>query len=196
MPEDRKTPSHCLPQIGFTLLELLVTVTVIAALASLALPAWGLLAKSGARRTATTTVMEALERARSQAITTKRDVWVLFSHEIADGGADAIRLLAKEAGLFLPLGPWIKLPPAISFREGSGTLMDERPPEDVLKAAFAGVSQSEGCTVGALMFRRNGGIGIPPQGGNSLNITLGPSKGSDATISLARATGRASLEFP
>lgn len=194
MPEDRKTPSLHLSQAGITLLELLVTAAVIAALASLAIPAWGLVAKSGARRNATALVMESLERARSDAIASKRDVWVLFSHAPDGNQADAMRLLAKEGSAVSPIGPWIKLPPSVSFREGRGSLMDERPPGDIVKAAFPEAGKSRDCSLGSVMFRRSGGIGIPAQGGNSLTIELGPAKGPDTSITLARAAGRASAE--
>ena len=175
-----------------------MTVTVIAALASLAIPAWGLLSKTVARRNATAMVMESLERARSEAITTKQDIWIIFCHHPRGDGPDALRLVTKEGGSVSPraIGPWIKLPPSISFREGSGTLMDERAPDDIVKAAFTKPDQSGDFTAGALMFRRSGGIGIPAQGGNSLTISLGPSKGPDSIITLARAAGRASAESP
>ena len=173
-----------------------MTVTVIAALASLAIPAWGLLAKTGARRNATATVMESLERGRSEAITTKQDIWVIFCHHPRGDVSDALRLVAKDGVSVSPIGPWIKLPPSISFRKGSGTLMDERPPADIVKAAFTKPDPSGDYTAGSLMFRRSGGIGIPAQGGNSLTISLGSSKGPDSTITLARAAGRASAESP
>jgi type II secretory pathway pseudopilin PulG len=179
-------------------MELLVTMAVIAALASLALPAWGVLSRSGAQRKATAVVMESLERARTEAITTKQEVWVLFRHHPRSDQPDSLRLLGKKDGSTspLPLGPWIKLPPSITFRTGAGTLMDERPPADILQAGFQENAKAGDCVLGGLMFRRAGGIGIPVQGGNTLSIILGAPKGGDSTITLARAAGRATTESP
>lgn len=177
-----------------TLPELLVTMAVIAALASLAIPAWGLLARTAGQRKAAAVVMESLERARSEAITAKQDVWVLFCHHPRGDRPDAMRLLGKEGISVSPLGPWIKLPSRVAFRTGAGTLMDECPPASVQKAAFPESEKSGECVIGCVMFRRSGGVGIPLQGGNTLSITLGGTKGTDATITLARAAGRASAE--
>ena len=177
-----------------TLLEMLVTMAVIAVLASLAIPAWGLLSGSGAQRRATAAVMEALEGARNEAITTKRDVWVLFCHHPRGDQPDAMRLLAKDGNSVSPLGSRIRLPSPITFRTGAGTLMDECPPPAILKAAFP--EQSGDNVFGSVMFRRSGGVGIPAQGGNNLSISLGASKGPDSTITLARAAGKAAAESP
>lgn len=173
-----------------------MTVTVIAALATMTIPAWGLLSKSLARRNATALVMESLERARSEAITTKRDVWVIFCHYPRGDGRDALRLVANDGDKVSAMGPWSKLPPSISFREGNGTLMEERPPAEIVKAALTEPGIAGNGTAGCLMFRRSGGIGIPLQGGNSLTISFGSSKGPDSTVTLARAAGRASAESP
>ena len=192
MPRDRKPPFSLANLAGVTILELLVTVTVIAALATLTIPAWGLLSNTLARRNATALVMESLERARSEAITMKREVWVVFKHQRGNGH-DALRLVEKDGDSVSAMGPVIKLPSSISFREGSGSLMGEHPPAEIAKAAF---QDSGDGTLGSLMFRRSGGVGIPLQGGNSLTITLASPKGTDSTITLARAAGRASAESP
>lgn len=195
--EDQQEPSLHPPEAGVTLLELLVTMAVIAALASLAIPGWGLLSKTGAQRRATAAVMESLERARSEAITSKQEVWVLFRHHSNGDQPDAVRILAKEGGLISPLGTWIKLPSSITFRMGAGTLMDDSPPSEILKAALPDFENPGDSMFGAVMFRRGGGVGNPKQGGNSLSVALGAGKkGPDSTITIARAAGRACVGSP
>lgn len=179
-------------------MELLVTMTVIAALASLAIPAWGHLSRTGSQRKATAVVMDSLERARTEAITTKQEVWVLFRHHPHSDQPDALRILGKKEGSAspFPLGSWIKLPPSIAFRTGAGTLMDELPPAEILRAGYQENGKTGDCVLGGVMFRRAGGVGIPLQGGNSLSIILDGPKGGDSTITLARAAGRATTGSP
>lgn len=173
---------------GLTLTELLVTIAVIAALASLAVPAWSTLTGSHARKVGPSMVMESMERARSEAITTRRPVWVLFRHSPGNPG-DALRIVAKGESSIIPLGPWIKLPQGITFHSGAGTLLDEKPAEDVLSAANNGATS--GTTVGSVMFRPTGSVGYPLRGGNQLTLGLDSASGTSCgLITLSRATGR------
>jgi hypothetical protein len=173
------------------LTELLVTMTVIAALASLTVPAWRALHRAGSSKAATSLVMDSLERARGEAITKKRDVWLLFRHSVGSG-CDSLRIVSRGEEGYVPLGAWVTLPAGITFHDEPGTLMDERPAGDLLAAACKNADPSEKEVFGSVMFRRSGGIGIPAQGGNRLCIGMGSrSKGAVTTINLARASGRA-----
>lgn len=171
--------------------ELLVTMTVIAALASLTVPAWRALHRAGSSKAATSLVMDSLERARGEAITKKRDVWLLFRHSVGSG-RDSLRIVSRGEEGYVPLGAWVPLPAGITFHDEPGTLMDERPAGDLLAAACKNADPSDKEVFGSVMFRRSGGIGIPAQGGNRLCIGMDShSKGAVTTINLARASGRA-----
>lgn len=181
---------------GLTLAELLVTITLIAALTSLAVPAWSALTRSHARKVGPGLVMESMERARSEAITTKQPVWVLFRHSLGNGGDD-LRIMVKGEFSVFPLGPWIKLPQGITFHSVAGTLIDEKPAKDILSAAINGSSAdaSSGMLVGSVMFRPNGSVGHPLYGGNQLTLGLDSAGGASCgLITLSRATGRPAMQ--
>ena len=188
----RKYPFGFSP--GFSLLEMLVTMTLIAALASLVVPCWGMLTKSRSKQAATSIVMESLERARHAAITKKTDVWVIFQHQ---GGLqkDALRLLSRQGGIITTLDSWQPLPTGISFFAGSDSLMKERPPAEILITALNGETIVNGKLFGALMFQRSGRVGIPMQGGVPLILELNSvSSMSPTSILISRATGRATTK--
>lgn len=173
-----------------------MSITIIAALASLTVPAWSTLTRSRARQIAGSMVMESLELARSSALTTKRDTWVLFRHR-GDGERDALRIVSREEGSSAPLGTWKPLPAGILFHVGQGTLMDEPPPREILSAALGESASPAGQTFGCVMFQRSGRIGRPspsPAGsGNQLTLSFDSKVGpAPHPITLSRATGRSS----
>lgn len=177
---------------GLTLTELLVSITVIAALASLAVPAWSTLTNSRARQVASGMVMESMELARSTALTTKKDVWIIFNHQ-GDGHRDAFRVVSSGDGSVTPLGPWKQLPGGISFLNGEGTLMDEHPPQEILSSSRTNTTPLAGETFGSVMFLRSGRVGRPLRGGNQLTLAFHSLTGTaPLPIFLSRATGRCS----
>lgn len=191
---------------AFTLLELLVTMTVMAALISLILPAWNSVKRSRARQAALTITMESLERARTAAITGKKEVWVLLRHGNTPSGrtpesesGDAIRIIGKTGDDISPIDPWQPLPAGTSFVPTPGTLMEEAPPREILTSALGGKAPVN-TTFGSIMFLRSGRVGIPKTGGNGLSLRIGESAtGSKsaphtACLLISRASGRASPE--
>jgi prepilin-type N-terminal cleavage/methylation domain-containing protein len=178
---------------GFTLTELLVTITIIAALVSLTIPAWSAVTRARAGKNAGSLVMESLERARSEAVTTRRTVWVLFRHA-ADHTGDGIRILAKGNGSVVPEGPWLKLPAGITFHAGAGTLLEEAPPGEILSAA-GGTPVTSDAKIGSVMFHQSGRIGYPPRGGSQLSLVLDSAGGSACgQITLSRSTGKPAIQ--
>jgi len=173
---------------GVTLTELLVTLSVIAVLAGLTIPTWGAITRSRAPKAAASTVMECLERARSEAITTRRGVWVLFRQ----GKGDAVRIVAGDGGSPVALGPWFPLPSVILFDQGQGNLLSEQPPRGIVDAAYNGKTPDTGIRTGGVMFARTGGIALPARGGNALRIGFSTRSGAPLPgITLSRGTGRA-----
>ena len=177
---------------GLTLTELLVSITVIAALASLTVPAWTTLTRSRARQVASSMVMESLELARSTALTTKKETWVVFRHP-GEGQRDAFRIVSSGDESLSPLGAWKQLPAGIFFRDGEGTLMDEPPSSEILSSALNDSAAPAGQTFGSVMFQRSGRIGRPLRGGNQLTLSFHSLSGpAPQPILLSRATGRSS----
>lgn len=191
---------------AYTLLELLVTITVIAALCSLILPAWQSVKRSRSRQAALTITMESLERARIAAITGKKDTWVVFRHRKnppvgrqGNDRCDAIRIIEKERENISPIATWQPLPAGTAFDSSANTLMAEPPPGDILLSAVNGNAPGD-VTFGSIMFLRSGKVGLPRPGGNGLTLgivespTGSPSDSRLASLHVSRATGRASLE--
>jgi len=176
---------------GFSLIELLVVIALIAALISLAVPAWTSIARHQAKNSAVSLVMEGLEQARIAASSGKKEVWVVFRNELAKKAS--LRLVRQEATNFTPLGNWITLPQGITFQTGGSTLMEQKPP-DVVIAATLGSQLPKGATLGSILFLRSGRIGLPQPGGPALSLQLADSMAPiPQSITISRATGRSSI---
>jgi len=177
---------------GLTLTELLVTITIIAALALLTTPAWTTLTRSRARQVTSAMIMESLECARNSSLSTKSDTWVVFRH-LGEGKRDAFRIISSGGASTVPLGPWKQLPAGIFFRDDMGTLMGEHPPQEILSSAINDTTPPAGQVFGSVMFQRSGRIGRPLRGGNQLTISFNSTKGpAPDSMLLYRATGRPS----
>ncbi len=204
--QDNQTPfcavsTHCpknSTRSGVTLTELLVVLAVIAALVSLALPAWRAITRSHANNAAMSLAMGTLEQARLAAVSGKKEVWVVLRNEDAlnKGSLRIVSRSGREDSplqSLVPLGNWTLLPRGIIFQTGERTLMDQNLPADVIAAALGG-SPSKGISLGGVMFQRSGRIGIPQQGGPSLSLRLKNEKGPlPSSIELSRGSGRANV---
>jgi type II secretory pathway pseudopilin PulG len=178
---------------GVTLTELLVTITAIAALALITMPAWSQLTRSQGGKAAASLVMGVLEQARIAATSGQKEVWVILRHAAGDG-RDGLRIVSRAADGYVADGTWVSLPSGISFQTGANSLMDEKPPGILLSQANNATPGGKSYSYGGLMFQRTGRVGIPKQEGNTLSIILQSSQaGRTETIALSRATGRASL---
>jgi prepilin-type N-terminal cleavage/methylation domain-containing protein len=178
---------------GFSLLEVLVTMSLIVVLMTLGIPCWGMMTRSRSKQAAASLVMESLERARLAAITNKSDVWVIFQHP---GGItpDSLRILSSQGGVISPLDRWQPLPAGISFHSGDN-LMKEQPPAPLLSSSLDGKTPDIKTRFGSIMFQRAGRVGIPLPGGNPMTLELASTATQPTTaILLSRATGRATCQ--
>ena len=176
---------------GFSMTELLVVVALVAVLSSLAVPAWSTINRGRANRVATGIVMDFLERARSGAISGRRDVWVVFRH--AENSIDGLRIASRDGDHYAAEGPWLNLPAGISFLSEVGTALEEKPPKEVIQAVLGTQNPSDKAIHGGIMFLRTGRIAVPLQGGNQLAIPFHSAKGNPPSrVIISRATGRAS----
>lgn len=173
---------------------MVVTMSLIVALTALVIPCWGVVIRSRSKQAAVSLVLESLEQARQTAITKKSDVWVIFQHP-AGGACDSLRLLSRQGNSITPLGVWQRLPGGITFRSSSDSLMQQRPPGDLLLSSFNAQAPPEGSLFGSVMFQHSGRIAVPLPGGPPLVLGLN-AKASPLpeSIMLSRATGRATYQ--
>ena len=180
--------------LAFSLLEILVTVTLIVALVLLMVPCWGMITRSRSKQAATNLVMGSMEQARHAAIAQKFDLWVVFQHR-QPPALDSFRLVSRQGSIIIPVNAWQNLPAGVSFHPGSGSLMQDPPPANVLSSSLDGLNVPEGTSFGSLMFLGSGRVGIPLPGGAPLVLKLDSLSSSiPAEILISRATGRATTQ--
>lgn len=140
------------PAGAFTLVEMLVVVSIILVVAVVALPAINSLSKTASRRSAVSLVMSALDQARAQAVSQSANVYFVFANGDSrlsfsnDGGKSTTDYRYRAFAIFqevyippqtstpsatpvqpyqlLPIRPWTLLPEGVSFRP------DDRPRDD------------------------------------------------------------------
>ncbi len=200
------------PQAGFTLIELMVVISIIAIMLAAGIPAINSLSKSGGRKAALGSLMGALEQARTEAIKSGRATYLVFPDTIP--GADAAttdRYAYRSYALFQedPENPtaskqltnWKTLPTGISIRSGSLNYFS-----NAKQFAFAPTSST--APFRFLQFTSTGEVDAASTPGASTgSIQLSIFEGSvlggqdratsanrnlNETITLARLTGRAS----
>ena len=180
---------------GFTLIEFLAVIAVIAALASLSIPAWSAMTRARANSAAMTLTMGALEQARLAATSGKKEVWLLFKNDDSTGKS-SLRIICRDNAGYSPLGTWILLPQGIRFQDGENNLMDQPPPKEIIASALGPKSPPSslppGVSLGGVQFLRSGRVGIPQQGGPALSLKLRNKNAAlPEPITLSRGTGRA-----
>jgi prepilin-type N-terminal cleavage/methylation domain-containing protein len=203
---------------GFSLVELLSVIAIIAIMMTLVAPVISGFGGAGARKGAVATVMGTLEQARVAALESGRDVVVVFARPNFPE-RDALIVLRKKddgSGEYEALTRWIRLPKGILIHEpnrgeniitaASGFSADEQnnirketPGDDPSDLAFVKFNSS-----GAVAFPQGNpnqlkvviSEGIRGAGGNEALISQ---KKQDAggfeIISLSRFTGRVQLDI-
>lgn len=199
---------------GFSLLELLVAIVLIALLMTLIMPVTSSFSGSAARKGAVTLVMTTLEEGRILAIETGREVAVVFwkkngSSNTAPDEADAMIVLRRnenETG-WEQMTRWIKLPYGVLFdSDDTASLILQNLPAAEITSLLPGAPLSK--DLGSVHFSPSGAVQWPVTA-SGLHITLTEGwRGTDGmllahkknsrnpeVISLARYTGRATLDI-
>lgn len=205
---------------GFSLLEMLVVITVIAAMMSLLLPAVAGFSGTASRRGAVNILMNTFEQARVAAIESGRPVYVLFFRRTFPE-RDALMVLRETedpAQNYEQLTKWIKLPKGVLFHSPShGNNMLKFSLADAEDKGFkanripVSVSPRPSESLNVLAFTASGAVAFPTSAAQRSLIVSEGVRGEEGTealvsanknraggfeiISLSRFTGRAQLDI-
>jgi prepilin-type N-terminal cleavage/methylation domain-containing protein len=149
---------------GFTLLELIIVMGIIAVLLALLAPAVTSLAKAGGRRAARDSLLGGIEQARAEAIKSGQPSYIVFP--TFTGGAQstldrynyrsyAIFELDAATGNVKQLTDWKSFPTGVALRKAQ---IDALPPAPTLTFAPDGTTATFPC----LKFNANGEVEAPP----------------------------------
>ena len=208
---------------GFSLLEMLVVVAIIAVMMSLLVPAIGGFTNTAGRRGAVNVVMNTLEQARVAALESGRPVHVLFLQR-SFPEMDAIMVIREPEDSTAPyyerLTRWMKLPKGVLFHSPSTTdLLSQTPPGTFSISRveqMPTLNSGAGEKVSLLTFNESGGLEYPSQSSAAsrqifLSEGVRSANGSESTISarkkdqgsgggfevisISRYTGRVQLDI-
>jgi prepilin-type N-terminal cleavage/methylation domain-containing protein len=200
---------------GFSLVELLAVMAVIAVMMSLLLPSVSGLSSTAGRRGAVNTVMNTLEQARVSAVESSRPVYVVFWRRVFPE-QDAIMVLRETetgSGNYEQLTRWIKLPKGVLLHQPTaGQSVLSVDPSAVFNQSRMPTSPSlaTGESINAVVFNETGGVAFPTTKANRKLIISEGIRGTGGTeallsdkkqtsggfeiISLSRYTGRSQLD--
>lgn len=173
---------------GFTLVEMLIVVAIIAMLSALTLPALqGLVGASGLRG-GVNSVLAAMEQARNAAIEAGGDVYVGFPVAGATGDeADYSSLIvfrgpgpSVDPGekAYKPLSRWVRLPQGIVIDPAGANLV---PPPELDPASLPKLGNKH-IEVQAIRIDRFGRIANAPAGNDPLQLKIGEGTASSEGV--------------
>ena len=208
--------------MGFSLLELLVVIAVMAVMMALILPAISGFSSTAGRRGAVNILMGTFEQARVAALESGRPVHVLLYRRNFPE-PDAV-MVVRDPEDGLPTSPlerltkWTKLPRGVLLHDpGASNILSQTPPDGTFLARISPTPQpASGETINLVTFNEAGGVDFPSgsspnarklflsegfrgTGGNEQMIsnrkkTQGLGGGFEV-ISLSRFTGRVQLDI-
>jgi prepilin-type N-terminal cleavage/methylation domain-containing protein len=210
----RQRPSA--PRNGFSLLEMLVVVAVIAVMMSLLVPAIGGFSNTAGRRGAVNVVMNTLEQARVAALESGRPVHVVLYRRV--GMEPDALMVVRDPEVDPSTAPlerltkWIKLPKGILLHappSGSTILSGN---QNAIASRIAPAPQlAPGESLNIVTFDETGGVAFPTSGrqlflsegvrGSGNDTAIAERKQSQGAgggfevISIARYTGRVQLDI-
>ena len=202
---------------GFSLVELLAVMAVIAVMSALLVPSIAGFSSSAGRRGAVTTVMNVFEQARVAALESGRSVYVVFSRpDYPDQDAVmVVRETEDGTGQYEPLSRWIKLPKGVLLHSpavGDSVLSATNPSTLVFDPARLPVAPPSSASAGlkVMIFNDQGALAFPTAKVNRKLIISEGIRGAGGTeaiisdkkqssggfeiISIAQYTGRAQLD--
>ncbi len=201
---------------GFSLLEMLVVVAIIAVMMSLLVPAIGGFTNTAGRRGAVNVVMNTLEQARVAALESGRPVHVVFYRRVGNE-PDALMVVRDpevdpNTAALERLTKWIKLPKGILLHappSGSTILSGD---QNTIASRIAPAPQLQpGESLNIVTFNETGGVDFPTTGrqlflsegvrGSGSDTAIAERKSSQGpgggfeVISISRYTGRVQLDI-
>jgi prepilin-type N-terminal cleavage/methylation domain-containing protein len=195
------TPANRRPA-GFSLVELLTVVAIMAIMASLLAPAVSGFTSTAGRRSAINLVMNTIDQARVAALEQGRPVHIILARRTFPE-PDAIQVIREDGnGGFETLTRWQNLPKGVIFRESGVFSVDlPQPVEDYVVSTG---KDAEFTAKGALSFSPRGTVKHPNGQDNNRRIHLADEARHTANtndtsygfdiISVARYTGRPQLD--
>lgn len=171
---------------GFSLVELLTVLAIMAVLVFLSLPAIQGVRSTYNRRAASDIVMQAVQNARMSALQSGENVFVIFALA-TDGGVspDAVIVAGDQPLGSAVTGPvlysrWIRLPSDIRFRSSPSTLpVNPLSSTDVTPSQLPAIAGNP--TYSAITFNANGTLANPATGGLEIALYEGTRNGATET---------------
>lgn len=179
---------------GFSLVELLVVLSIVAVLAYLSLPVIQGVRSTYDRKAAASLVMETIQNGRMSALQSGENVYVIFALATDSGISPDAMIVVGDQPIGSPAtGPvlfthWVKLPQNIRFRSSTGTLAVSPMPSQVSPGTLPPIGGTP--TYAGIAFNSTGTLTYPSTGGLEIALYEGIRTGGTETAlgESARAT--------
>lgn len=195
----RRSPSVC----GFTLLELLAVMAVIALLVGLTVPAMSGLGKAGNLSSGARMVSNMLASARTEAITRRAVTRMAIA---TDWPGDAAAANYRKMSIWLhepaavepwkQIAPWVQLPESVAFEPASPGYVTSGDPAGYLLAgtqnSFTATIRGRMVTMKFVEFVPSGAARLPQATGSDVWLALAPGHIVDQSMAYAMATSSGS----
>ena len=180
---------------AWTLIEMLMVITLLLCLAALTFPSWHGLQKKMLAHGSADLLLSSLEEARTTALQHHLETWVIFQHRTESIGDRFCIFQKPEDEKSSPAVHWVALSSGVIFNLTPKTIMSEALPAEVIRVLPEYVAE-ENVGLGAICYNGQGSIVQPAEGDDQLLLEL-TSTSKNKTLSepivFSRLTGRAML---